>query len=127
MASVHHTPPLDVLIRVRDRTWRFPLDGSTVIGASEEADLCIDADGIASRHCRIDRTPLGIRLTDLGCRRTCINGEEVSQVRFEPGLLAELAPDVHVALVKPGGGEPAWPSASASKNGVRAAANGRHY
>lgn len=67
-------------------TQRWDLGGSTIIGRSADADICVNLDAVSRQHARIDQQPNGFWLTDLGSR----NGTFHEEVRIsEPVRLLD--------------------------------------
>lgn len=66
---------------------RYYLTGTaTVIGRGEEADIVVDDTGISRRHVRLEVTPYGTILTDLGSTNgTYIEDQRVSEATLLDG------------------------------------------
>jgi serine phosphatase RsbU (regulator of sigma subunit) len=83
--------PVHLLLLLDDNAppRRFPLHSlPVVIGRAPPADLVLDSPAVSRRHCRLDLTDDGLRLTDLAST----NGTFVNAVRVtEPAILRDGA------------------------------------
>jgi len=90
------------------------------MGGGAEADLQFDDPGLSPRHCRLEATPKGVKITDLGSGSgTWVNGREISQVLLKCGDVA-VAGEVELRVVGVPAGSPAV-SAAAGRSPLPAA------
>ena len=91
----------------------FPLDGPTVLGRSPEADIRVDAPGVAPLHARLEPHEDSVVLRDAGGGGVWVDGHQVRDALLRPGtqLLAGSgqrfvleAPLVPVRADSPGAG-----------------------
>ena len=69
--------------------FRLMVPSSCIIGRSSDCDIAVIGDPdprtMSRHHCRLDVTPMGVRICDLGSRNgTYINGELVGQPHAHP-------------------------------------------
>jgi len=86
--------------------------GSLSLGRDEGCDVRFDAalPQVSRRHARIDATPEGFRLTDLGSTNgTLINREPVTDRLLRSGDVVQFGPDGPRLAVRIEGGRPAAP------------------
>ncbi len=70
----------------------LPLTGPVIIGRSPDSDLVIADDFVSSTHARIDPTPDGFVIEDLGSTNgTLVNGQPATRpLAIGPGDVIEL-------------------------------------
>ncbi len=90
----------------------FPLNGSMTIGRHSDCDISIPGEEISRHHARLQVTPAGVRVEDMGSSNgTWINGKRITEALLQPG--EELRLDtVRFLLVTPGMPTSAVPTAA---------------
>jgi pSer/pThr/pTyr-binding forkhead associated (FHA) protein len=80
---------------------RFSLERDvTVIGRREDCDLRIPLTEVSRKHCRLIKTPNGLRLEDLGSSNgTFHNGNRVQETMTEPGDRIQVGPVQFIAQI----------------------------
>jgi DNA-binding CsgD family transcriptional regulator len=77
------------------------VEGATILGRGDEADLVVADDGVSRKHVKLIRSAGGLlNVVDLGSTNgVFVNGERVELAVLQLGDVLELGPDVRLRLV----------------------------
>ncbi len=113
-----------IALEGKKKVWKLP-DGPVYVGSGEGAQIRVDDPGAAGRHCRIEKTPDGWKVSLLTeDAPLLVNGKPVAEHYLAQGDGIKVGDtEIHLELLE--GAPAASASASAAAGGARRASPGR--
>ncbi len=89
-----------LLVTTPSETKEFPLQGESItLGRSPDNTLVIDQSVVSRHHARLEHTPLGYRIKDLGSANgLAIQGSSIDDLLLADGDIVSIAGDVQLAF-----------------------------
>lgn len=83
---------LCLVARFKDEILRFPLpEGTARLGSSPDNDIPLPFPGVSRAHARVERTPDGVRIVDVGSKnRLIVGGMRVDQADLSVGGFVQI-------------------------------------
>lgn len=89
-----------LLVTTPSETKEFPLQGESItLGRSPDNTLVIDQSVVSRHHARLEHTPLGYRIKDLGSANgLAVQGSSIDELLLADGDIVSIAGDVQLAF-----------------------------